>query len=313
MDRLMHKIGLHGKSFIPLLMGFGCNVPAIMATRTLENRKDRLLTMLIAPFMSCSARLPVYVLIISAFFTQYQGLVLFSIYIIGIIIAVLVALLLKKTVFKKQDVPFVMELPPYRIPTLRNTSMHMWHKGSQYLQKMGSIILLASILIWALSYYPRNVEYSQDYNGKLKVVEANANMPDSIKQVQIAEIQLKMVSEKHEQSYIGRMGRFIEPAIQPLGFDWKIGISILTGLAAKEIVVSSMGILYQADLNADENSRNLISQLKQQKHSSGSRVGQTVFSPLVAFGFMLFILIYFPCIKNRTGNGLYLPCFIPQQ
>jgi len=296
MDRLMHKIGLHGKSFIPLLMGFGCNVPAIMATRTLENRKDRLLTMLIAPFMSCSARLPVYVLIISAFFTQYQGLVLFSIYIIGIIIAVLVALLLKKTVFKKQDVPFVMELPPYRIPTLRNTSMHMWHKGSQYLQKMGSIILLASILIWALSYYPRNVEYSQDYNGKLKVVEANANMPDSIKQVQIAEIQLKMVSEKHEQSYIGRMGRFIEPAIQPLGFDWKIGISILTGLAAKEIVVSSMGILYQADLNADENSRNLISQLKQQKHSSGSRVGQTVFSPLVAFGFMLFILIYFPCI-----------------
>ena len=170
MDRLMHKIGLHGKSFIPLLMGFGCNVPAIMATRTLENRKDRIMTMLITPFMSCSARLPVYVLIISAFFSKNQGLVLFSIYAIGIVVAVLVAILLKKTVFSKQDVPFVMELPPYRVPTLRNTTAHMWHKGSQYLKKMGTFILLASILIWGLSYYPRHVTYSADYDAQINTV-----------------------------------------------------------------------------------------------------------------------------------------------
>ncbi len=169
MDRLMHKIGLHGKSFIPLLMGFGCNVPAIMATRTLENRKDRIMTMLITPFMSCSARLPVYVLIISAFFSKNQGLVLFSIYTIGIIIAILVALVLKNTVFSKQDVPFVMELPPYRIPTLKNTTAHMWHKGQQYLKKMGTFILLASILIWGLSYYPRNVKYSTNYNAQIRI------------------------------------------------------------------------------------------------------------------------------------------------
>ncbi len=296
MDRLMHKIGLHGKSFIPLLMGFGCNVPAIMATRTLENRKDRILTMLIAPFMSCSARLPVYVLIISAFFPENQGLVLFSIYIIGITIAIIVALLLKKVVFSKKNAPFVMELPPYRIPTLKNTTLHMWHKGSQYLRKMGSFILIASILIWALSYYPRSVEYSTDYDVQISTIDANTLLPDSVKKSQIAEIELKKVSEHQEQSYIGRLGHFIEPAIKPLGFDWKIGISIITGLAAKEIVIGSMGILYQADLAADEKSSTLIEKLKQQEHSSGTLKGQKVFTPLVAFGFMLFILIYFPCV-----------------
>jgi ferrous iron transport protein B len=296
MDRLMHKIGLHGKSFIPLLMGFGCNVPAIMATRTLENRKDRIMTMLIAPFMSCSARLPVYVLIISAFFPKNQGLVLFSIYIIGIVIAVLVALLLKKTVFSKQDVPFVMELPPYRIPTMKNTSLHMWHKGSQYLRKMGSFILLASILIWGLSYYPRNVKYSTNYDAQITAINSTASLPDSVKQSQVSGIELMKASEHQEQSYIGKLGRFVEPAIQPLGFDWKIGISIITGLAAKEIVVGSMGILYHADLAADENSNTLIEKLQQQEHSSGELKGQKVFNPLVAFGFMLFVLIYFPCV-----------------
>lgn len=296
MDRLMHKIGLHGKSFIPLLMGFGCNVPAVMATRTLGNRKDRMITMLITPFMSCSARLPVYVLIISAFFPKNQGLVLFAIYLIGIVIAVLVALLLKSTLFSRQDVPFVMELPPYRIPTLRNASKHMWHKGSQYLRKMGGFILLASIIIWALSYYPRNVKYSTDYDKKIAAIEANNTIPDADKQTQITELELSKASEHQEQSYIGRIGKFIEPAIQPLGFDWKIGISIVTGLAAKEIVVSSMGILYHADLKADESSTSLIGKLQQQVHSSGSMVGQKVFTPLVAFGFMLFILIYFPCV-----------------
>lgn len=296
MDKLMHKIGLHGKSFIPLLMGFGCNVPAIMATRTLENRKDRIVTMLIAPFMSCSARLPVYVLIISAFFPKNQGLVLFSIYIIGIIIAVLVALLLKKTVFSKQEVPFVMELPPYRIPTMKNTSLHMWHKGSQYLRKMGSFILLASILIWGLSYYPRNIKFSANYDAQIATIHSDYSLPDAAKQAQISGIELLKESEHQEKSYIGRLGHFVEPAIQPLGFDWKIGISIITGLAAKEIVVGSMGILYHADLEADESSNTLIEKLQQQVHSTGELKGKKVFTPLVAFGFMLFILIYFPCV-----------------
>jgi ferrous iron transport protein B len=296
MDRLMHKIGLHGKSFIPLLMGFGCNVPAIMATRTLENRKDRMLTMLIAPFMSCSARLPVYVLLISAFFPKNQGLVLFSIYIAGLIIAVLVALLLKNTMFKKQDVPFVMELPPYRIPTLKNTSIHMWHKGSQYLRKMGTMILLASILIWALGYYPRNVKYAANYDALEQQINTSQTLSASEKSEQLNVIELKKAAEHQGQSYIGKLGHFVEPAIRPLGFDWKIGISIITGLAAKEIVVSSMGVLYQADLHADESSGTLIKRLQQQEHVSGAHKGQKVFNQLVAFCFMLFVLIYFPCV-----------------
>lgn len=296
MDRLMHKIGLHGKSFIPLLMGFGCNVPAIMATRTLENRKDRIMTMLITPFMSCSARLPVYVLIISAFFSKNQGLVLFSIYAIGIVVAVLVAILLKKTVFSKQDVPFVMELPPYRVPTLRNTTAHMWHKGSQYLKKMGTFILLASILIWGLSYYPRHVNYSTDYESQIRSVSSNTSLTNTEKQSQISELKLSKASEHQEKSYIGRIGKFIEPVIRPLGFDWKIGISIVTGLAAKEIVVSSMGVLYHAGMEASETSGSLIQKLQEQVHTKGELMGQKVFTPLVAFSFMLFILIYFPCV-----------------
>lgn len=295
MDRLMHKIGLHGKSFIPLLMGFGCNVPAVMATRTLENRKDRIMTMLIAPFMSCSARLPVYVLIISAFFPSNQGLVLFSVYLIGIAIAVLVALVMKKTVFAGQDVPFVMELPPYRIPTLRNTTMHMWFKGSQYIKKMGTFILLASILIWALSYYPRDIEYSQNYD-QLKTQLLASNISETEKATKIEQLEMQKAAEHQEYSYLGKLGKYVEPAILPLGFDWKIGISIITGLAAKEIVVSTMGILYQVDPEADETSGGLVEKLQQQVHSSGKLKGQKVFTPLVAFGFMLFILIYFPCV-----------------
>jgi len=296
MDRLMHKIGLHGKSFIPLLMGFGCNVPAIMATRTLENRKDRMLTMLIIPFMSCSARLPVYILLISAFFANNKGLVLFSVYIIGIVIAVLMSLLFKKTLFSKQEAPFVMELPPYRIPTLKNTSVHMWYKGSQYLKKMGTVILLASILIWALTYYPREVKYAADYDTQIASIGANAVWPDSIKEAKTAQLELLKVSEHQDQSYIGRIGKAIEPVIRPLGFDWKIGVSIVTGLAAKEIVVGSMGILYHANLTADENTGSLIQKLQQQEHTSGELKGQKVFTPLVAFGLMLFVLIYFPCV-----------------
>ncbi len=294
MDRLMHKIGLHGKSFIPILMGFGCNVPAIMSTRTLENKKDRILTMMIIPFMSCSARLPVYVLLISAFFPHNQGLVLVSIYIIGIIIAILVALAMKKLMFSKQDVPFVMELPPYRIPTIRNTSIHMWHKAVQYLQKMGSVILIASILIWSLGYFPKNIEYSTNYEQKIKEIGNDIHLTEKAKNTKIEELQLAKESEKQEKSYIGQIGHFIEPVIRPLGFDWKIGVSIVTGLAAKEIVVSTMGVLYQA--SSEENSGSLQNKLQEQIHQNGNLKGQKVFNPLVAYAFMLFVLIYFPCV-----------------
>lgn len=301
MDKLMHKIGLHGKSFIPMLMGFGCNVPAIMATRTLENRKDRILTMLITPFMSCSARLPVYVLLISAFFPKNQGLVLVSVYFIGVLIAVLVALVMKRLFFAKQEVPFVMELPPYRIPTLRNTGAHMWHKAEQYLRKMGTVILTASILIWALGYFPRDVEYSVDYDKQISQINNTAGLSKSDISSRTAGVELNKESERMEKSYIGQMGHFIEPVISPLGFDWKIGVSILTGLAAKEIVVSTMGVLYQADFDADETSGSLQNKLKEQTYLNGELKGQKVFNPLVAYGFMLFVLIYFPCIATITA------------
>ncbi|MDP4202245.1 MAG: ferrous iron transport protein B [Bacteroidota bacterium] len=292
MDKLMHKIGLHGKSFIPLLMGFGCNVPAIMATRTLDNKKDRILTMLIIPFMSCSARLPVYLLLISAFFPGNKALMLFAIYIIGIVLAILMALVLKRFLFNKQEVPFVMELPPYRVPTMKNTSIHMWFKARQYLKKMSNVILLASIIIWALGYFPRDVKYSTNYDAKRQTIEANAGLTKAQKDASLKEVTLQQQSEKQEKSYIGQLGHAIEPVISPLGYDWKMGVSLLTGLAAKEVVVSSMGVLYQAD----DESGTLKDKLIEQRHTSGPEIGQKVFTPLVAFGFMLFILIYFPCV-----------------
>lgn len=292
MDKLMHKIGLHGKSFIPLLMGFGCNVPAIMATRTLDNKKDRILTMLIIPFMSCSARLPVYLLLISAFFPGNKALMLFAIYIIGIVLAILMALVLKRFLFNKQEVPFVMELPPYRTPTMKNTSIHMWFKARQYLKKMSNVILLASVIIWALGYFPRDVHYSTNYDAKRQTIEANAGLTKTQKDAGLKEISLQQQSEKQEKSYIGQIGHAIEPVIAPLGYDWKMGVSLLTGLAAKEVVVSSMGVLYQAD----DESGTLKDKLIEQRHTSGPEIGQKVFTPLVAFGFMLFILIYFPCV-----------------
>jgi len=289
MDRIMHKIGLHGRSFIPLIMGFGCNVPAIMSTRTIENRQNRLLTMLINPFMSCSARLPVYVLIISAFFTKRPGLVLFSIYIIGIAVASIVAIIFKKTLFKSKEIPFVMELPPYRIPTVRNTIRHMWHKGEQYLQKMGGVILIASVLIWALGYYPKNIDYSVNYKHEISKIEKENPYNKS-------ELIDNLLSQKHNEqqakSYIGRIGKFIEPVMRPLGFDWKMSVSILSGVAAKEIVVSTMGVLYQAD--EDESGNNLVSRLKNEKNEDG----KNQFTPLVAYGFLIFILLYFPCIAS---------------
>ncbi|MGE5449008.1 MAG: nucleoside recognition domain-containing protein, partial [Bacteroidales bacterium] len=204
--------------------------------------------------------------------------------------------LFKKTLFAKKEVPFVMELPPYRMPTVRNTTVHMWHKGSQYLNKMGTVILFASILIWAMGYYPRNVEYSQDYAAMQAQVENNTVLTQAEKSAQVEDIQLAKEEERQEKSYIGKTGHFIEPLISPLGFDWKIGMSIITGMAAKEIVVSSMGVLYQASMNADETSSSLKDKLLEQRFTHGARVGEKVFSPLVAFALMVFVLIYFPCV-----------------
>ena len=297
MDKLMHKIGLHGKSFIPLLMGFGCNVPAIMATRTLESRKDRILTMLIIPFMSCSARLPVYVLLISAFFPKGQGLVLFSIYLIGIVVAVLSSLLFKKVLFSKVEAPFVMELPPYRVPTVRNVALHMWSKGSQYLRKMGTIILAASIIIWALSYYPRNTRYSEDFDAQKSEIAASTTLTPQDKEQKIQQLNNRMHAEQQEQSYIGRFGHFIEPIIRPLGFDWQIGVSLTSGLAAKEIVVSTMAVLS----NSGDDESALPENLKKQVYTHGKHAGEPVYTPLVAYSLMLFILLYVPCFATITA------------
>ncbi|HTX88173.1 MAG TPA: ferrous iron transporter B, partial [Bacteroidales bacterium] len=261
-----HKIGLHGQSFIPLIMGFGCNVPAIMVTRTLRDRNDRLLTMLINPLMSCSARLPVYILITGAIFHRFAGTIIFGLYLTGTLLAVLVSILFKKTLFRSKEAPFVMELPPYRMPTLRVTVRHMWDKGKQYLKKMGGVILIAVVLIWALEYFP---------------LSKPGTPPD----------------EKLKHSLIARFGRFVEPVIRPLGFDWKMGVSLITGAAAKEVVVSTMGVLYgTGHYHLAANSSNLPGILRNEKFTEGPRIGESVFTPLTGISFLLFVLVYMPCI-----------------
>ena len=244
MDKIMHKMGLHGKSFIPLLMGFGCNVPAVMATRTIESPKTRLVTMLIVPLMSCSARLPLFILFAGAFFPKHSGLALFGMYLIGIG-------LFTRFVIRGEDTPFVMELPPYRMPTAKSIFRHTWEKGRQYLKKMGGIILVASIVIWFLGYYPRNEAYATP-------------------------------AEQQENSYIGKIGKAIEPAIRPLGFDWQLGVGLLSGAGAKELVVSSLSVLYNNEAEVDG-------------EGWTSRLGIT---PLVGFCYMLFVLLYFPCVAT---------------
>lgn len=296
MDKLMHKMGLHGKSFIPLLTGFGCGVPAIMATRTLENPKDRIITMMAIPFMSCSARLPVYLLFVGAFFESNQATILLSIYVIGIIMAILTALLLKKTKFKDNSEQFVMELPPYRIPTARNTLIHMWEKAVQYLKKMGSVILVSSIIIWALCYFPTHNKETDRIDAQIEQTSADNRLTEETKEAQLAALEIDRAAAQSENSYLGQIGKFIEPAVRPLGFNWKMGVSILTGAAAKEIIVSSMGVLYHADLNADENSDGLKTALQNHKDDT-----ETPITPLVAFCFMLFVLLYFPCMAAVTA------------
>ena len=260
MDKIMHRMGLHGKSFIPLIMGFGCNVPAIMATRMIEDKKCRLITMLINPLMSCSARLPIYLVLVGAFFPKIGSLVLLGIYATGILLAVLMARLFSRFLVKGDDTPFVMELPPYRIPTAKTIFRHTWEKGAEYLKKMGGIIMIASILIWFLGYYPQG--------------------------------NYETIAEQQENSYIGQIGKAIEPVIEPLGFDWKLGVGLLSGVGAKELVVSTLGVLYAND--GDLDSVNLSDRIP--------------ITATVALGYMLFVLIYFPCvatlaaIKQESGS-----------
>ena len=301
MDKLMHRMGLHGKSFIPYIIGFGCSVPAIMATRTLENRKDRILTIITVPFMSCSARLPVYLLLISAFFAKHQGLILTFIYLLGILTAVVTSLVVKKAAFKNERDQFVMELPPYRIPTFRNAVVHMWDKSVQYLKKMGTVILVATVIIWALEYFPQHSPQIDAYTAQIEQVEADGAMPEAEKTAVIAQLELDRSACQIENSYIGRFGKFVAPVFRPLGFDWQMGVSLITGFAAKEIVVSSMGVLYHSDAEADENSSALQKSLQTHTWSSGPDAGKPVFTPWVAFGFMVFILLYFPCVAALTA------------
>ncbi len=306
-DKLMHKIGLHGKSFVPMLMGFGCNVPAIMATRTIESKTDRLKTMLIIPFMSCSARYPVYILIISAFFDNFRGTILFGIYMFGIFLAAFIAWVMKKTLFKVETIPFVMELPPYRVPALTSILKQTWFKGQQYIKKMGTIILAGSLIVWALGYFPLNNDIEQEYNSKISELKKEKNNYSANElNSKVNTLQLEKQSLKQEKSFIGYIGKFIEPVIYPLGFDWKMGVSLLAGSSAKEIIISTMGVLYQTDI--ENNEKSLVEKLQTQRYTSGKRKGQLVFSQLVALSYLLFILIYFPClaviaaIKNESGK-----------
>lgn len=287
MDKYMHKIGLHGKSFIPMIMGFGCTVPAIMSTRILENKRDRILTMMIVPFMSCSARLPVYILLISAFFPNHPVLVLFMIYGIGILIALVISKFFSKTILKQKEAPYIMELLPYRKPTAKMLWTYMWERGKEYIKKIGGIILIGSVIIWLLGYFPKNIEYSKDYDTLI------AQAPNT----EIAnQLHLEKDSEKHQKSYIGQIGEFIEPAMRPLGFDWKMSVSLLAGIAGKEITVSTMGVLYQAGSDETENSSSLQNKLRAEKYTSGPKAGEKTFDKVVAMSFIMFILIYFPCI-----------------
>ncbi|WP_430973822.1 ferrous iron transport protein B [Sunxiuqinia rutila] len=309
MDKIMHYFGLHGRSFIPMVMGFGCNVPAIMATRTLRSPSDRLLTMLIIPFMSCSARLPVYVLFISAFFPSNPGLVLVGIYFTGIFVAFLMAQLFNRTIFKSKETPFVLELPPYRIPTLRNVLMHMWDKTWQYLKKIGGVILLGVIIIWALGYFPRyDVEAEKQV---VQTVELQQESTLDRPSANLHQMELQQEAARLQNSYLGRIGQFIEPAMRPLGFDWKMSVALLAGLPAKEIVVSTMGVLYQVDDGGDVS---LTRKLRQERYLSGPKQGELIISVPVALAFLIFILTYFPCIgviatiKNESGK-LYWAIF----
>lgn len=282
LDKFLIKTGLNGKSFIPIIMGFGCSIPAIMSVKKNGSYRQKILTMMIIPFMSCSARLPIYILIVSAFFPEYPVLILFLIYIIGILVAIIVSLFLSKTILKQKEDNYIMELTPYRRPTLRISMSYMWNRGKEYLEKISGIILIASIAIWLLSYFPKDINYSKDYDNILSQAKTE-------KEIKL--IQTEKNNEKLEKSYIGEIGRFVEPVMKPLGFDWKMSTGIIAGIAGKEITISTMGILYQTDAD-DGKKSGLQEKLKEATYNTGEKV----FDKVVALSFMVFILLYLPCI-----------------
>lgn len=293
MDRLMHLAGLHGKSFIPLVMGFGCNVPAIMATRTIESHSSRLITILINPFMSCSARLPVFVLLVATFFPECAGVMLFGIYLFGCLVAIITARLLRRFMFGKDETPFVMELPPYRIPTLNATLRHMWERSRQYLRKIAGLILVAAVVIWFLSYYPRSVESQSVHPANTELVlESNTLGNDAVSVVnqQYNSDELQVNKSQSENSYLGRIGRFIEPVMKPLGMDWRASVAILSGISAKEIVVSTLGVLYSVE-DAESDNASLSASLL----SSGN------YTRAGALAMIIFILLYLPCLATVSA------------
>ena len=302
MDRVMRAVGLHGKSFIPLLLGFGCSVPAVMGARTLENKSDRMVTILVSPLMSCSARLPVYTLLIAAFFSEnVAGSVLFSIYFLGISLAILMALVFRKWMFPGASEPFIMEMPPYHLPTLRSIAIHMWERSILYLKKAGTLILAASILIWFITNYPANVEYSKDYDAaKVQITE---QYDEVAAKPLLAQLDQEQAGEKLALSYAGQFGHFIEPVIKPLGFDWKMGVGLVSAVAAKEVLVSTLATIYSVG-DVEEDSQSLQEAL----------AADAAFSPLVAFSLMVFTLIYSPCLAvlavvRRETNSWKWPAF----
>ena len=295
MDKLMHKMGLHGKSFIPLVMGFGCNVPAIMASRTIESRNSRMITMLILPLMSCSARLPIYVLLSGAFFPKQAGSVLLMLYLAGIFLAIIMARVFKRFLFKEEDVPFVMELPPYRMPTGKSIMLHMWEKAKQYLHKMGGVILVASIIIWFLSYFPLHSPEEAEIDRQIAQVEQVGEL-SSEQQETLSLLEHHKATVHQKNSYIGMIGEALQPILSPLGFDWKMSVSLMTGMAAKEVVVSTLSVLYVGEAD-DEGSPQLDKMMKEDTYDDGT----PVFTPLVALSFMLFVLIYFPCVATVSA------------
>lgn len=296
MDKLMHRLGLHGKSFIPLVMGFGCTVPSIMATRSIESRSSRIITILINPFVSCSARLPIYVLLIGTFFPNHATIAFLSIYLIGIVMAGITARLLRRFWFGQDETPFVMELPPYRVPTLKATMRHTWGKGEQYLRKMGGIILVASIIVWALNYFPRHDVMAGVSTGD--DVTASVDGPTAV-------IPDDSRIDPSTDSYLQMMGKAVNPLMEPLGFNWRATVAAIAGVPAKEIVVSTLGVLYTGDDEADDST--LSARLTQPNPLSGS----PDFTPAIALSFMVFILLYCPCIATvtavvkETGNPRY--------
>ncbi|MBN1299231.1 MAG: ferrous iron transport protein B, partial [Actinobacteria bacterium] len=289
MDRIMHKIGLHGKSFIPMLIGFGCTVPAYMCSRTLENKNDRLITMHINTFMSCGGRLPIYILFAGTFFAQNAGNVIFSLYLIGIVMAVIFAKILRATRFKGESEPFVMELPVYRVPTFRGVAIHMWERTWQYIKKAGTVILAISIIIWILFSFPKIGEADlKDYNAQLLSLAesySSGKISQGSYNIQVDKINSDMAKKQLEFSAAGRVGHFIEPVFKPLGFDWRLGLAILTGIAGKEVVVSTLGTTFSLSETGAE-SENLRASLKE------------AYNPLTGYNFMLFSLLYFPCIAS---------------